>query len=74
MGQRLRPTVDLFTAPFCFLLQSSQGQRALGDAAQELREVLRINPPGAPLRKASVTVAGLFRRARNRFTRLTDFG
>jgi hypothetical protein len=74
VGQRLRPTVDLFTAPFCFLLQSSQGQRALGDAAQELREVLRINPPGAPLRKASVTVAGLFRRARNRFTRLTDFG
>lgn len=74
VGQRLWRTVDLFTAPYCFLLQSSKGEAALAAAAQELRELLRINQPRAPLRNASVTLSGLFRRARNRFQRLTDFG
>jgi ATP-grasp domain len=73
VGQRLWRTVDLFTAPFCFLLQSSKGQTDLAAAAQELRQVLRINKPPAPLRNASVTLSGLFRRACDGFQRLTDF-
>ena len=62
LGERLRPTVDLFTSPWCFLVQGPKGTD-LRSAAAELRSRLRINQDRAPLARPALHARDLVRRA-----------
>lgn len=71
LGQRLSPTIDMFSAPYCFILRGPAGrQDALRSAAADLRDRLRINASPAPLRKAKVAAVDIFRRGGWRVLRL----
>lgn len=75
LGQRLSPTVDMFSMPWCFLLRApANRQRALGSAAEELRERLRINASPSPIRKAAVGLVDVLRRGGRRIERLLPVG
>jgi hypothetical protein len=68
LGQRLRPTVDLFTAPWCFIVQGPKGTD-LRPAAAELRSRLRINQDSAPLARPALHLRDVVRRAVARIER-----
>jgi hypothetical protein len=68
LGQRLRPTVDLFTAPWCFIVQGPKGTD-LRPAAAELRSRLRINQDSALLARPALHVKDVVRRAVARIER-----
>jgi hypothetical protein len=68
LGQVLRPTCDLFSAPWCFLLQGPRGMD-LRPAASELRPVLRINESPAPLVGSALQVAHFVKRVLSRVDR-----
>ena len=68
LGQRLRPTVDLFTAPWSLLVHGPRGMD-MRPAASELRSLLRINQRPAPLRRPALHLADLVRRVVARIDR-----
>ena len=71
LGQRLSPTIDMFSVPWCFILRAPAHRRdALQSAAEELRERIRINESSAPLRKAAVAALDILRRGGRRVERL----
>lgn len=73
VGQRLSPTVDMFSMPWCFLLRApARRTEELRKAAEELRDNLRLNSSPGPLRKAAVTALDILRRGGRRFERLLD--
>ena len=70
-GQRLTPTVDMFSVPWCFMLRAPAGRRdALQGAASELRAKIRLNASPAPLRKAAVVALDALRRSGRRIEQL----
>jgi len=73
IGQRLSPTVDMFSVPWCFILRAPAGQAtSLQGAAADLRDRLRINASPAPFRRAAVAALDLLRRGGRRIERLLD--
>lgn len=68
LGQRLRPTVDLFSSPWCFMVQGPKGTD-LRPATAEMREVLRINRRRALLRRPAMHVKDAWRRLLARIDR-----
>lgn len=70
LGQRLSPTVDMFSMPWCFILEAPAGRvDALRGAAEELRAKLRINSSPAPFKKATLATLDILRRGRQRLER-----
>ncbi len=67
-GQRLWPTVDLFSSPWCFLVQGPRGAD-LRPAAAELRAMLRINEERALLRRPILHARDALRRVAARIER-----
>lgn len=71
LGQRLTPTIDMFSVPWCFILRApAPGRNVLQRAEEELRGSLRINASPAPLRKAAVVALDVLRRGGRRIERL----
>jgi hypothetical protein len=71
VGQRLSPTIDMFSMPWCFLLRgSARRPEVLRSASEELRDKLRMNASPAPLRKAAVAALDILRRGGRRVERL----
>lgn len=68
LGQRLRPTVDLFTSPWCFMVQGPQGAD-LRPVTAELRGLLRVNGRRAVLRRPALHVRDAWRRVLARIDR-----
>lgn len=68
LGQRLRPTVDLFTSPWCFLVEGSKGAD-LRPTTAAMRELIRINGRGAALRRPALHVRDAWRRLLARIDR-----
>src|SRR5581483_443628 len=71
LGQRLRPTVDLFTSPWCFLVQGPKGAD-LRPATAAMRELIRINRRGKGLRRPAIHVRDAWRRVLARIEREWD--
>ena len=72
LGQRLTPTVDMFSVPWCFILRAPapHGRYVLRGAAEELRARIRLNASPAPLRKAAIVTLDVLRRGGRRIERL----
>lgn len=62
LGQRLRATIDLFTSPWCFVVQGPKGVD-LRQATAEMRELIRINQRRAVLRRPALQVRDTCQRA-----------
>jgi hypothetical protein len=71
LGDRLRPTIDLFTAPWCFMIQGPKGAD-LRPVAAGMRELLRINRSRATFRRQALRVRDAFRRVLARMERGWD--
>ena len=65
VGERLWPTVDLFSSPWCFLLQTTPGED-LEEAAAALRALLQLNRRSPLWRRPLLRAADLARRALGR--------
>ena len=71
LGQRLSPTIDMFSVPWCFILRApAQRRDALRSAAEELRSSIGINASSAPVRRAAVAALDILRRSGRRVERL----
>jgi hypothetical protein len=68
VGHSLRPTKDLFTAPWCFIIEGQKGAD-LRPVAAQMRQLLRVNHSRAVLRRAAVYVRDFWRRLLGRIER-----
>jgi ATP-grasp domain len=63
VGNRVVPTVDMFTAPWCAVLAGNNGLQELIDRAEQVRAVLRWNLRSGPLDQIAARSRWIARKA-----------